>query len=442
MRDLPSTRLNGGTLELEEQRAAEQRYRESGNVYDLLMARGFLKQSTHAEAVREQLGQPGLCFYTGFDPTADSMHVGHFLTLVAMRHLQDAGHRPIALMGGGTGYIGDPSGRQDLRRVLSSETIEANVEGLRRQLSLILDLSSPEKALVVNNADWILPLNYVEFLREVGAQFSVNRMLTAECYKQRMEKGLTFLEFNYMLLQAYDFLELYRRHNCRLELGGDDQWSNILAGVDLVRRKEQAEVEGLTVRLLTNSQGQKMGKTAQGAVWLDPNKLSPFDFYQYFRNVDDPDVIRMLKLLTFVPLEEIHEMEQWKDQQLNQAKARLAFECCSMVHGEEEARRAQRQAESLFGRGRSADMAQTSIQRSALGQQQILQSMLDAGMIPSKGEGRRLMQQGGVALGDELLKDPLRCWEEGDFQVGDEQGPPECILRRGKKIFHKFVLVD
>lgn len=406
------------------------------NVLDTLKARGFIAQTTNEDALRELLEKPGATFYIGFDPTADSLHVGHFLTMMAMAHLQRAGHRPIALMGGGTGMVGDPSGRTDLRQVLTPETIRHNVNRFKEQMRILLDFTD-DKAIIVDNADWLLQLNYIEFLREIGAHFSVNRMLTAEAYKQRMEKGLTFLEFNYMLMQAYDFLELFRRYDCRIQFGGDDQWSNILAGIDLVRRKEAKEVFGLTFNLLTTGAGTKMGKTAAGALWLDADKTSPFEFYQYWRNVDDADVIKCMRLLTFLPLEEIAEYEKLHDAEINLAKKKLALEVTAIVHGHENAEQAQKQAEELFeGAGTSATMPQTTVDSSALGSAMLLDVLVEAKLIPSKGEGRRLVQQNGLRLNDEVVSDFAYILSESDFHKG------EAIVKKGKKTFHKLVISE
>lgn len=406
------------------------------NVFDTLLERGYIAQTTNEEAIRERLATPGATFYIGFDPTADSLHVGHYLTMMAMAHLQRAGHRPIALMGGGTGMVGDPSGRSDLRQVLTPEVIRHNVERFKEQMKIVIDFSD-DKAIIVDNADWLLKLNYIDFLRDIGAHFSVNRMLTAECYKQRMEKGLTFLEFNYMLMQAYDFLELFRRFDCRFQFGGDDQWSNILAGIDLVRRKEAKEVFGLTFNLLTTSAGNKMGKTASGALWLDAEKTSPFDFYQYWRNIDDVDVIRCMKLLTFMPLEEIADFAQLKDAEINQAKKKLAYEITSIVHGTEAAASAQKQAEELFeGAGTSATMPQSTVSQADLGSLGLLDALLEAGLIPSKGEGRRLIQQNGIRINDALISDVAYVLSEADFNDG------EAIVKKGKKTHHKLLLGD
>ncbi|MBO7289520.1 MAG: tyrosine--tRNA ligase, partial [Clostridia bacterium] len=336
------------------------------NVYDVLKERGLIAQVTHEEEVRELLGKEKVTFYIGFDPTADSLHVGHFLQMVVMKHMQMHGHRPIALVGGGTGHIGDPSGRTDMRQMMTADIINHNCECFKKQLSSVIDFSEG-KALMVNNADWLLKLNYVEFLRDIGACFSVNKMLTAECFKQRLEKGLSFLEFNYMLMQSYDFLMLSREYDCKLELGGDDQWSNILGGIELCRRKDQKQVYGMTFTLLTNSEGKKMGKTQSGALWLDPEKTSPYDFYQYWVNVDDADVIKCLKLLTFLPLEEIEKMAEYKDAEINKAKRVLAYEVTKLVHGEDEANKVKAAAEAVFGGGmNSADMPTTEIEKAEL----------------------------------------------------------------------------
>ena len=406
------------------------------NVYDVLKERGYLAQVTHEAEVREILGKPGATFYIGFDPTANSLHVGHFVQMMVMAHLQRAGHRPIVLLGGGTGMVGDPSGRSDLRQVLSVDTIRENVSRFREQMKILLDFSEG-RALMVDNADWLLPLNYIEFLREIGSQFSVNRMLTAESIKQRLERGLSFLEFNYMLMQAYDFLMLYRRFDCRLQLGGDDQWSNILAGVDLVRRKEQGEAYGMTFKLLTTSTGIKMGKTAKGAVWLDPARTPPFDLYQYWRNVDDGDVAMCLKLLTFVSMAEIRAYAGLTDTAVNDAKKRLAFEVTKIVHGEAAAVQVSRQASELFeGAGRSDQMPRSEIGRDRLAAGVTLLDLLhETGLVPSKGEGRRLMQQNGVYLNDKPVSDITRRLTDDDFTDG------EALIRKGKKIFHCLVLV-
>ena len=401
------------------------------NVYDVLKERGLIAQVTHEEEIRELLGKEKVTFYIGFDPTADSLHVGHFLQMVVMRHMQMHGHRPIALVGGGTGHIGDPSGRTDMRQMMTTEIIDHNCECFKKQLSSVIDFSD-DKAIMVNNADWLLKLNYVDFLRDIGSCFSVNKMLTAECFKQRLEKGLSFLEFNYMLMQSYDFLMLSREYDCKIELGGDDQWSNILGGIDLCRRKDQKQVYGMTFTLLTNSEGKKMGKTQSGALWLDPEKTSPYDFYQYWVNVDDADVIKCLKLLTFLPLEEIDAMAEYKDAEINKAKKILAYEVTKLVHGEEEAEKAKAAAEAVFGAGASSEnMPSTEIDSADV---QILDVMVQAGIIASKGEGRRLIQQGGVSLNGEKVTDANYALSASDFENG------EAVIKKGKKVFHRIVL--
>jgi len=406
----------------------------SRNVYDILKERGLIAQVTHEEEIRELLGKEKVTFYIGFDPTADSLHVGHFLQMVVMKHMQDAGHRPIALVGGGTGHIGDPSGRTDMRQMMTKDIIDHNCECFKKQLSNVIDFSDG-KAIMVNNADWLLDLNYVEFLRDIGSCFSVNKMLTAECFKQRLEKGLSFLEFNYMLMQSYDFLMLNRKYDCKIELGGDDQWSNILGGIDLCRRKDQKQVYGMTFALLTNSEGKKMGKTAKGALWLDPEKCKPYDFYQYWVNVSDSDVINCLKLITFVPMEEIREMEKWEGQELNKAKKRLAFEVTKLVHGEEEALRVQKAAEEVFsGAGSSENMPTTELAEADVIGQGILDVLLAVKLIPSKGEGRRLIQQNGIAVNDEKISDVNMTVTKDMF------GENGMIVKKGKKVFHKIVI--
>ncbi len=404
------------------------------NVYDVLSERGLIAQVTHEEEIRELLGKEKVTFYIGFDPTADSLHVGHFLQMVVMRHMQMHGHRPIALVGGGTGHIGDPSGRTDMRQMMTKEIIDYNCERFKEQLSRVIDFSD-DKAIMVNNADWLLDLNYVEFLRDIGSCFSVNKMLSAECFKQRLEKGLSFLEFNYMLMQSYDFLMLSRKYDCKIELGGDDQWSNILGGIDLCRRKDQKQVYGMTFTLLTNSEGKKMGKTQSGALWLDPVKTTPYEFYQYWRNVDDADVIKCLKLLTFIPMEEIHELEKLEGAELNTAKKILAFEVTKLVHGEEEATKAKDAAEAAFGGASSANMPSTDISADDMGEGiNILDLLMTCGLIPSKGEGRRLVQQGGVSIGSEKVTAIDRMVTAADFTDG------EVIIKKGKKVFHRVVL--
>ena len=401
------------------------------NVYDILEERGLIAQTTHPEEIRELLGKEKVTFYIGFDPTADSLHVGHFLQMVVMKHMQDAGHRPIALVGGGTGHIGDPSGRTDMRQMMTTEIINHNCECFKKQLSSIIDFSDG-KAWMVNNADWLLDLNYVEFIRDIGSCFSVNKMLTAECFKQRLEKGLSFLEFNYMLMQSYDFLMLNRKYGCKIELGGDDQWSNILGGIELCRKKDQTQTYGMTFTLLTTSEGKKMGKTAKGALWLDPEKCSPYDFYQYWVNVQDNDVINCLKLITFVPMEEIREMEKWEGKELNQAKKRLAYEVTKLVHGEEEAKKAQDAAEAVFANGGvSADMPTSEV--SDISGKTILDLLVEINLIPSKGEGRRLIQQNGLTVNDQKVTDPNMAVTD-DLFTSDGM-----IVRKGKKVFRRVL---
>lgn len=403
------------------------------HVLDMLKERGFIAQVTFEEDLYKALEREPMTFYVGFDPTADSLHVGHYIPIMAMAHLQRAGHRPIALCGGGTAMIGDPSGKSDMRKMMSRETIGENVCGIQKQLSRFLDFSEG-KAIMVNNGDWLLNLNYVDFLREIGALFSVNRMLTAECYKRRMETGLTFLEFNYMLMQSYDFLQLFKNYGCRLQVGGDDQWSNMLSGADLIRRKEHEDAFALTCKLIMTHDGKKMGKTEKGAVWLDAEKTTPYEFYQYWRNVSDQDVIKCLKLLTFVPIEQIEEMERTLEgQQLNQAKDLLAYELTELVHGKEEAEKAQAAAKAVFGGGGdNANMPTTVLKAEDLtdGGIGILTLMVRCGLAPSNGEARRLVQQGGVSVNDTKVTDPKSV-------IYPEA---ETILRKGKKVFHKVVV--
>ena len=400
------------------------------NVFDILKERGLIAQTTHEEEIRDLLGKEKVTFYIGFDPTADSLHVGHFLQMVVMRHMQNAGHRPIALVGGGTGMVGDPSGRTDMRQMMTVETINHNCECFKKQLSSIVDFSEG-KAIMVNNADWLRDLNYISFLRDIGSCFSVNEMLRAKCFQTRLEKGLSFIEFNYMLMQSYDFLQLYKNYGCKLELGGDDQWSNILGGIDLVRRKENQQVYGMTFTLLTTSDGKKMGKTAKGALWLDPEKVSPYDFYQYWRNVDDADVCRLLKMVTFVPMDEIRELEKWEGAELNQAKTRLAFEVTKLVHGEEEAQKAKQTAEGIFGGTGGGDMPSTELSIAETAEETpLLDIMLAARLIPSKGEGRRLITQGGVSVDGEKVQDPA-------MTVSKERLASGIVIKKGKKVYHK-----
>ncbi len=402
------------------------------NVYDVLVERGLIAQTTHEKEIRELLKNEKVTFYIGFDPTADSLHVGHFLQMVVMRHMQNFGHRPIALVGGGTAMVGDPSGRTDMRQMMTVDTINYNCEKFKKQLSCIVDFSDG-KAIMVNNADWLRNLNYIEFLRDIGSCFSVNKMLTAECFKQRLEKGLSFLEFNYMLMQSYDFLMLSREYGCKIELGGDDQWSNILGGIDLCRRKDQNQVYGMTFTLLTNSEGKKMGKTASGAVWLDPEKFSPYDFYQYWVNVNDSDVIKCLKLLTFVPMEEIRELEKLEGQEINKAKKILAYEVTKLVHGEEEANKCRDAAEAIFAKGRpSEDMPTTRIP--GLIGMGILDVLQQCCVVGSKADGRRVISQNGLSINDNKVQD-VNLTISQDMLIDGSM-----IIKKGKKTFHRVTL--
>jgi len=401
-------------------------------VYEELEKRGLIAQMTHADEIKNMLENEKVTFYIGFDPTADSLHVGHFLQMMVMAHMQRAGHKPIALIGGGTAMVGDPSGRSDMRSMMTVETIQHNADKFKKQFEKFMDFTN-DKAIMVNNADWLLGLNYVSFLRDVGVHFSVNRMLTAECFKSRLEKGLTFIEFNYMLMQSYDFLKLNQNYGCTLELGGDDQWANILGGIELVRRSISKQVFGMTFTLLTTSEGKKMGKTQSGAVWLDPEKTTPFEFYQYWRNVDDNDVIRCIKMLTFVPLDEIDELAKLEGSELNLAKKKLAFEVTKLVHGEEKAKEVQETAETLFSKGVSSEnMPTTEIVLDE--NSNILDIMLSAKLIPSRSEGRRLVQQGGVYVNDNVISDANLNIDETYFTNG------EMIIRKGKKIYHKIII--
>ncbi len=405
------------------------------NVYDVLSERGLIAQVTHEKEIRELLGSEKVTFYIGFDPTADSLHVGHFLQMVVMRHMQMHGHRPIALVGGGTGHIGDPSGRTDMRSMMTTETINHNCECFRKQLSSVIDFSD-DKAIMVDNSDWLLNLNYIEFLRDIGSCFSVNKMLTAECFKQRLEKGLSFLEFNYMLMQSYDFLMLSRKYDCKLELGGDDQWSNILGGISLCHKKDQKQVYGMTFTLLTNSEGKKMGKTQAGAVWLDPKKTSPYEFYQSWRNVDDADVIKCMKLLTFIPMDEIREYEKLEGQELNRVKEILAYEVTLLVHGKDEAEKAKEAAKAVFaGGGISANMPSADIERATLGDgMNVLDFVVSTGFLPSKSEAKRLVQQGGLTVADKKIS------SFDEVVTPDMFKDDELVMRRGKKNFIKIVI--
>lgn len=404
----------------------------STSIFDVLKERGYIAQCTNEDEVRKMLANEKVTFYVGFDPTADSLHVGHFLGLMVMAHMQRAGHRPICLVGGGTGTVGDPSGRTDMRKMLTDEDIEYNCNRFKEQMARFIDFSD-DKALIVNNGDWLCKLNYIELLRDVGPHFTVNRMLTAECYKNRMEKGLTFLEFNYMIMQSYDFLELHRRYNLKLEMGGDDQWSNIIGGVELTRRKTGDAVYGLTFTLLTKSDGKKMGKTAGGALWLDKEKTPVYDFYQYWRNVDDADVEKCLALLTFLPMEEVHRLGSLQDAAINEAKKVLAYEVTKLVHGQEEADKAQAAAEAVFG-GSGSNENMPTIQLTAENEGQKLLDILVAGQVfESKGEGRRLIKQNGLSLNDVKVADPDYILTDGDFTDG------EAIVRKGKKKFYRLV---
>lgn len=406
-------------------------------VYEELQARGLIAQVTDEPEIRELVNNGKAVFYIGFDPTADSLHVGHFMALCLMKRLQMAGNKPIALIGGGTGMIGDPSGRSDMRQMLTPETIQHNCECFKKQMSRFIDFSDG-KALMVNNADWLMDLNYIELLREVGACFSVNRMLTAECYKQRMEKGLSFLEFNYMIMQSYDFYELYQKYGCNMQFGGDDQWSNMLGGTELIRRKLGKDAYAMTITLLLNSEGKKMGKTQSGAVWLDENKTSPFDFYQYWRNVDDADVLKCIRMLTFLPLSEIEKMEAWEGSELNRAKEILAYELTALVHGEEKAAKAQEAARALFsGAANTENMPTVALCTEDFtdGCIQVNEVMLKAGLIKSKGEGRRLIEQGGVSLCEQKVTDPLASISASELEAAGQM-----ILKKGKKVFYKIVL--
>ena len=402
-------------------------------IYDELKARGLIAQVTDEERISKLVNEGKATFYIGFDPTADSLHVGHFMALCLMKRLQMAGNKPIALVGGGTAMIGDPSGRSDMRKMLTTEQIEHNCECFKKQMSRFIDFSD-DKALLVNNADWLLKLNYVELLREVGACFSVNNMLRAECYKQRMEKGLSFLEFNYMIMQSYDFYMLFQKYGCNMQFGGDDQWSNMLGGTELIRRKLGKDAHAMTITLLLNSEGKKMGKTQSGAVWLDPNKTSPFDFYQYWRNVDDADVIKCMRLLTFLPLEEIDEMAKWEGSQLNKAKEVLAYELTNLVHGEEEAKKAQEGARALFAGGAntenmpSTELTDEDFQEGSI---DLITMLVKTGLVPSRSEGRRAIEQGGVSIDGEKITDIKHTVKKEDF---NEEG---MVLKRGKKKFHK-----
>ena len=407
-------------------------------VYEELIARGLIAQVTDEEEIRELVNSGKAVFYIGFDPTADSLHVGHFMALCLMKRLQMAGNKPIALLGGGTGMIGDPSGRTDMRRMLTREQIQHNVDCFKKQMSRFIDFSDG-KALMVDNAEWLLDLNYVELLREVGACFSVNRMLTAECYKQRLERGLSFLEFNYMIMQSYDFYALYQRYGCNMQFGGDDQWSNMLGGTELIRRKLGKDAYAMTINLLLNSEGKKMGKTQSGAVWLDANKTSPYDFYQYWRNIDDADVVKCLKMLTFLPLEEIEELAKLEGSEINKAKEILAHELTELIHGKEEADKAQEAARALFGSKQNTDnMPSTELSADDVAEEgiAILDLLTKCALIPSKKEGRRLIEQGGISVDDGKITDVNAKIDRAAFEKGF------VVIKKGKKVFHKALLKE
>ncbi|MBS5214208.1 MAG: tyrosine--tRNA ligase [Clostridiales bacterium] len=406
----------------------------STNVYDILKERGFIEQATHEEEIRELLGKESVTFYIGFDATADSLTAGHFLTIMAMMHMQKAGHRPIALLGGGTTMIGDPSGKSDMRTMMTRETINHNAECFYKQLSRFIQFDN-DKAIIANNADWLLDLNYVQFLREVGVHFSVNKMLSAECYKQRMEKGLTFFEFNYMLMQSYDFLKLNQMYGCMLEMGGNDQWSNILGGVDLIRRKEQKPAYGLTFKLLTTSEGIKMGKTMKGAVWLDPEKTSPYEFYQYWRNIEDVKVEECLALLTFLPMEEVRRLGALEGAEINKAKEVLAFEITKIVHGEEEAVKAQEAARALFAEGgKSADIPTTVYSKAELDEgKDLITLLVDTKLAKTRSEGRRLILQGGITVNDTKITE-----FDKKFTTADLNEDGVLLIKKGKKGYHQI----
>lgn len=406
------------------------------NVYDILLERGFIQQMTHEEEIKELLEKEKVTFYIGFDPTADCLHIGHFLTVMAMSHMQQAGHKPIALMGGGTGMVGDPTGRTDMRSMMTKETIQHNIDCFKKQLSRFINFDN-DNAIIANNADWLLNLNYVDFLREVGVHFSVNRMLTAECFKTRMEKGLSFLEFNYMLMQSYDFLELNRKYNCKLQLGGNDQWANIIGGVELIRRTENKSAYGMTFTLLTTGDGKKMGKTMGGAVWLDSEKTSPYEFYQYWRNIDDRDVEKCLGLLTFLPMDEVRHLGSLKDNEINKAKEVLAYEVTKIVHGEEEALNAQQAAKALFQGGVNVGSIPTTEMTSSefLEGMDIITLLQKINLIPSRSEGRRLIQQNSIKVNGQNTNSIEQKITQNDFENG------LLTIQKGKKVFHHVRLL-
>ena len=405
-------------------------------IYEELKARGLIAQVTNEDEIRELVNAGKATFYIGFDPTADSLHVGHFMALCLMKRLQMAGNKPVVLIGGGTGYVGDPSGRTDMRSMMTPETIQHNCDCFKKQMERFIEFG-PDKAIMVNNADWLLKLNYIDLLRDVGACFSVNNMLRAECYKQRMEKGLSFLEFNYMIMQSYDFYHLFKHYGCNMQFGGDDQWSNMLGGTELIRKKLGKDAYAMTITLLLNSEGKKMGKTQSGAVWLDPNKTSPFEFYQYWRNVADADVLKCIRMLTFLPLEEIDKMDKWEGSQLNTAKEILAFELTKLVHGEEDANKAQQTARALFsGSGNLDNMPSYTLSKDDLtdGKIAVNDILFKAGMTKSKGEGRRLIEQGGVSVNDKKVASAVETVCADDFSDGS------IIVKKGKKVFYKIIL--
>ena len=402
------------------------------NVFDILEERGYIEQMTHEQEIKDLFAKESVPFYIGFDPTADSLHVGHFVSMMVASQMQRAGHKPIILVGGGTATIGDPSGKTDMRRMMSREEINHNVECFKVQLSKFLSFEGENAAIIVNNADWLLDLNFVDFMREIGSLFSVNKMLAAECYKQRMESGLTFFELGYMLMQSYDFLHLHDTYGCKLQMGGNDQWSNILGGVDLIRRVGHSDSYGLTFKLLTTKEGKKMGKTEKGALWLDANKTSPYEFYQYWRNIDDADVRNVLCLLTFLPMDEINRLSSLKDEQINEAKKVAAFEITKLIHGEDEARKAEEASQALFeGSGNLDNMPTTTIDQV---EAPILDVMISAGLAPSKGQARTLIQQGGITLNDQKVEDTTYVLSKDDFKQG------YAILRKGKKVFQKILV--
>ena len=402
-------------------------------IYEELQERGLIAQVTDEAEIRDLINNGKATFYIGFDPTADSLHVGHFMTLVLMKRLQEAGNKPIALLGGGTGMIGDPSGKSDMRKMLTVEDIDHNCACFKKQMERFIEFG-PGKAQIVNNAEWIRDLKYMDVLREIGPHFSVNKMLAAKCYEQRMERGLSFLEFNYMVMQAYDFYLLHQKYGCNMQFGGDDQWSNMLAGTELIRKKDGKDAYALTITLLTNSEGQKMGKTVSGAVWLDPNKTSPFDFYQYWRNVDDADVMKCIKLLTFIPMEQIKEMEKWEDNRINEKKEILAYELTKLVHGQEEADKAQAAARALFsGEGDDNNMPTTEFDSFPLEGDQLLNILVKCGLTTSRGEGRRLIEQGGLSINGEKVSDPNLVISLAELKEGIK-------IKKGKKVFHKAII--